>query len=34
MRYLTIGEIVSLHRSILEATGGLAGTDSKSNLYR
>ena len=25
MRYLTIGEIVSLHRSILEATGGLAG---------
>ena len=25
MRYLTIGEIVCLHRSILETTGGLAG---------
>ncbi len=25
MRYLTIGEVVFLHRSILEATGGLAG---------
>ena len=25
MRYLTIGEIVFLHRSILETTGGLAG---------
>jgi death-on-curing protein len=25
MRYLTLGEIVFLHRSILEASGGLAG---------
>jgi len=25
MRYLTLGEIVFLHRSILEGTGGLAG---------
>jgi death-on-curing protein len=25
MRYLTLGEVVALHRAILEATGGASG---------
>ena len=26
MRYLTLGEVVELHRRLLEATGGASGT--------